>query len=516
MLPSASLLLCLCLSAPPTADQDYNRGMALARAQRWDEAEQAFQAGQQSNPHDKRFPLELAGIAFKRKNYSAARVCLRRALRLDPADSYAHDFLATLYLLDGNLEAALKHWNLVGKPQINEVRIDPQPRVDPVLLDRAFTFSPASVLELPDFFTTQARLQRLEIFPYYQFDLIPTPGEKFDLVFRPRERNGWGDSTLDGLLGLLRGAPYQAIHPEFYNLRRSALNVASMLRWDAQKRRAFATLSAPLIGNPKWRYQISFDARKETWDLARSQDLHLQRIEAAAELQSIAGARWAWSSGIHLTSRTFRGLTAPVFTNGVSLKYRTALDYRLLRIPERRLAVTSTASWQLGRLFAPSFHAFSKMEGAVEAHWLPQSRGDDYETTARFRAGKTLGDVPFDELYMLGLERDNDLWLRGHIGTRNGKKGSAPLGRDYVLFNWELDKTIYKNAFLQLKLGPFLDTGRIYDESGGFGSPNWLWDTGAQCKLRALHGPTLIFSYGKSLRTGQNAFYTLVKPSAPQ
>ena len=61
--------------------------------------------------------------------------------------------------------------------------------------------------------------------------------------------------------------------------------------------------------------------------------------------------------------------------------------------------------------------------------WLPTARGDDYETLARVRAGKTFGDLPFDELFMLGLERDNDLWLRGHIGTRDGRKGSAPLGQ---------------------------------------------------------------------------------------
>ena len=29
---------------------------------------------------------------------------------------------------------------------------------------------------------------------------------------------------------------------------------------------------------------------------------------------------------------------------------------------------------------------------------------------------------------MLGLERDNDLPMRAHIGTRDGRKGSAPGG----------------------------------------------------------------------------------------
>jgi len=48
-----------------------------------------------------------------------------------------------------------------GKPAIEEIRFDPHPVVDPVLLDRAFTFSRASVLRLDDYRTTQSRLELL-------------------------------------------------------------------------------------------------------------------------------------------------------------------------------------------------------------------------------------------------------------------------------------------------------------------------------------------------------------------
>jgi hypothetical protein len=57
---------------------------------------------------------------------------------------------------------------------------------------------------------------------------------------------------------------------------------------------------------------------------------------------------------------------------------------------------------------------------------FPRAEGNDYEMQQQFRAGKTFGTVPFDELFLLGLERDNDLWMRGHIDTRDGRKGSAP------------------------------------------------------------------------------------------
>ena len=107
---------------------------------------------------------------------------------------------------------------------------------------------------------------------------------------------------------------------------------------------------------------------------------------------------------------------------------------------------------------------------------------------------------------MLGLERDNDLWLGAHIGTHDGRKGSAPLGDRFFLSNNEVDKRIYGNGLISVKLSPFLDVGRITDSSRGLGNRKWLWDTGIQTKLRIL-GFGLTFTYGKDLRTGNNVWY---------
>src|SRR5207247_6849665 len=100
------------------AELNYLYGTALAHLERWPQAHQAFQAGEKSLPLDERFPLELGGVDFKQKHYAEAAMHLRRALHLAPQDSYANEFLATVYFLQGNLEAAVKYWNRVGKPKI--------------------------------------------------------------------------------------------------------------------------------------------------------------------------------------------------------------------------------------------------------------------------------------------------------------------------------------------------------------------------------------------------------------
>jgi len=83
---------------------------------------------------------------------------------------------------------------------------------------------------------------------------------------------------------------------------------------------------------------------------------------------------------------------------------------------------------------------------------------------------------------------------------------SAPLGCDFFLFNSEIDKNVYKNGFLSLKLSPFLDLGEITDPLPGLGSKGWLTDTGVQVKLRVL-GVGVLFIYGRDLRFGRNTFY---------
>jgi hypothetical protein len=521
----------LALAAPgskvsPTADYaefEYQYGLALAQLEFWDEARAAFKAGSRVAPRDKRFLIELAGVAFREKNNLQAISYLRRALRLDPKDDYANEFLATLYFLQGNLEAAVKYWNAVNKPQIAQVRIEPALRVRPGLLDHALAVAPESPLLLDEFRTTDARVRHLEIFPSYRFDLTAEPDGKFDAVFRAQELNGFGNTTTEALLRSLRGLPFQEIDPEYLNLNHSAVNLVFQLRWDADKRGYVAALSSPIAHDPRWRLHLRAGARNENWNIVPSftgpaqllAALNLRREEFSAEINRLIGWRWSWSLGAEISHRDYRNvfpgtaLTPELLAPGYQLKQTAQLGYELWRSPERRITISSSAGSQAGRLWSQPAESFARIQGSLETHWLPKSRGDDFETLWRVRVGKTFGQIPFDELLMLGLERDNDLWLRGHVGTRDGRKGSAPLGRDYFLSNWQIDKNIYSNGFISLKLGPLVDTGKITDSVAVLGSKKWLCDAGAQAKVRVL-GVGVTFSYGKDLRSGNNAFYTTV------
>ncbi len=503
------------------------RGLALAQLQQWGDAKQAFEAGRARNPRDARFLEELAGVDYKQKQFSRAKRHLRRALALDPSDNYAGNFLASIYFLEGNLEAALAYWNRAAKPRLSDLSFRGAMNLDPVLLDRAFDFSRGIEWRKDQFLTTEARIEGLNVCADTRFNVEEQSDDAFQLTFDCTEHNTLGASKWQWLASFFRGLPYQEVYPEFYNLNHAALNWLSLGRWDDQKRRISSEITAPLRNDPKWQYRIYFDGRNENWNLTGTflpgtsvpAGLNLEKASAGAELRSIVSGRWSWSTGLEYSYRRLRNVegippeAAAFLTGGSAIAYRARVERSLVRLPQRRFALDSSATGEVGAFFERPLGRYSRIGGDLHSTWFPRARGDDYEMEGRLRAGHTFGRVPFDELCMLGFDRDNDLWMRGHPGLRDGQKGGAPLGRNYMLANWDIAKNIYSGPFVSLAVGPFVDTGKISDPSGYFGSPDWLWDTGLQARIRVFGSFEFVLGYGKDLRSGRNSFYTGVSRS---
>jgi len=488
-----NILLALALSlAIPAQEAELRQAFDLAARAQWNEANAVLATAANAYPNDKRFPIEQAGVAFKQNQLPQAKRHLRRALSLDPADPFANDFLATLFLLDDNLDAALHYWNRAAKPHLQSIETPGNLRIRPVLLDRALAFAPASQLNYSDYLLTRAQLDQLDIFSQYRFQLEPANDATFQLRLHAAEQN----TTPARLLHLLRGIGFQTVFPSYTNWRGRAINVNSLLRWDSQKQRAQLALSAPFRANPATRATAYLDFRRENWLLpGASANMPFRRAEAGARLRTITNHNWAWWSGASLSWRDIQG-----FDRGFSPTVHAGADYALLRLPAHRFTLTGTTTAELGKLLHENRNPYTRLQSSLRANWLPQARGLDYATSASLHAGKLTGDAPFDALFQLGIERDNDLLLRGHAGTRHGRKGAAPLGRGFVLLNAEVDKAVHRAGFWGIYLGPFLDTGRI-------GAGPWLIDSGLQAKLRLLTGTALIFSWGRDLRSGGNVFY---------
>ena len=504
----------------PSADVNFELGMALAHLERWDEARFALLAGRRECPQQKRFPIELAGAAFQQKRYPEAASWIRQGLRLDPQDEYANDFAGTVYLLMDNLDAALKYWNRIHRPEINALQIDSQLEVHRLLLERAFVFSPRAMMRRDDLLSSEARLDAMGIFPAYNIKLAARPDGRFDADFHAIERNGFGNGWLQSVISVFSGLPYETIYPSYLNAGRSATNFDSLVRWDAQKRRIWLSLAGPIRTFPQWHWQVTADGRDENWAIQNSftgavpvlGSFNLKREVGTATITSIHSARLQWSLGGELSHRRYANvvtgsaLTTSQVSPGYELKNLAGAKATLLDLPEHRLTVIAAASSEFARWWSNPPRLFEKVQGGATLHWLPQAEDDKYEFGQRVRGGGIAGTAPVDELWMIGVERDTDLWLRGHIGTRDGRKGSSPLGDRYFLSNSDFYRSLWGNGLISIKAGPLLDIARVSAPTAGLAPQQWLFDAGAEIKLTVL-GTGVVFTYGRDLRTGNNAFY---------
>ena len=482
-----------------------------------------MEAGERLAPGDARFPTELAGIAFLDERYLDARKHLKRALRLAPGDPYLIDFLATVYLLEDNLDAALLYWNRIDKPRVEQVQVSSSSPRDGVLLDRALAFAPASTLRLAELEMTRARLDQLDLYSQNRFDLLAREDQNYDLQFQALDKAGWGGSKLATAVSLLRGLPYQTVHADFFDVDGGGLNLESLARWDPKKRRLNVAVSRPVGRDPGRRWEVFLDARDEPWRLdspgpaAAGGEFTMRRAEAGFAYSAVANRWLRWRAGFSIADRNFRDRVsaagggpadaAGLFREGRSIQSDFGLDLQVLRLPERRLTLAAGAAWRLERFWRQDTALYSLWTQSLTLRWFPKASGDDYAVETRWRSGQTLGSAPFDELYAMGTDRDGELWLRGQRGTANGYKGASLLGDRYGLWNSELDKEVYRRPFFRLTAGPFLDVGAVRDSRGWFGSSGWRWDSGVQCKATLMSGLMVAFSYGRDLRSGGGVFF---------
>jgi len=435
--------------------------------------------------------LALATTAFREKNFTRAEGHLQSAIKADPEDVLANDFLGTVYLLDNNLDAALKYWNRAGKPKVGEIHVDPPLRIDPIVLDHTFAFSRANILTQDAYHETIRRLDALGILSRYNIELEPTSGEEFNLAFRASERNG------AEVLSWIRGLPYRTVYPAWWNIHGRAMNLQSEIRWHEGDKRALVSFSSPARMNSSRIYRIQVDVRNENWQ-RDGETFNLRRNEVGAEVHAILPHGWNWTNGAAIVHRAFSNS----FASGNSVSYKTGVQRTLLRVPEKQLTIDSSAGVQVGKLFGTQPERFAKMQMDADMRWLPfPQHRDDYAIQSRLRLGKSLGQLPFDELFILGLDRDSDLRLRAHPALEYQRKGWAPMGRDFALFNGDFEKRVYSNGLFRVDAGPFVDTARISSQG------RWLTDAGLQFRISLLGAVKLGVSFGRDLHTGRNAIF---------
>lgn len=486
------------------ADALLQEGLADAKAGKLDEAATVFRHGRQLYPQDARFPSELAGVEYLRKDTTRAKKWLLEAVNLAPDDAYANEFLGTLYQMDGNLPATLKYWNRVNKPFLTGVTFTANAGLAAAYRARLFQFSAGQIFTLARLRATEENLARADVLASARIDLLGD-GSGYRAIVQAQPLalplKGW----LAWVLPMLRELPYEGLVFDRYDIGGQGADLFSLGRWDPNKRRVSVQWRAPVRGKPRSEYQVWVDGRDELWDLSSIMGLGVKSASAGGDYITAVTDRLQWTVGANLERHTF---DQPGFPDTWQAMLNDRFDYDLWQLPEHRIAVSSWGLFDVGRTNG----RLAVMRGGFKGEWFPEAKGELYRLTSQAQAGRIFGQAPVDELFQLGMERDTepDLWLRGLVSTKDGRKGSGLLGRNYAIWQTTLERRFFHIPLVTFSAGAFFDMGRAWNGEFGIAEEGVSYDAGAQLHVKTVGGMGLTLVYGRDLSSGRGAFYTAV------
>ena len=201
-------------------------------------------------------------------------------------------------------------------------------------------------------------------------------------------------------------------------------------------------------------------------------------------------------------------MTAPPLRDTWSFEWPNRLSALLWSWPDHRINIDGDLLLSPGRLISAQAGRFLISQGNLRVSWYPQASGDDLSARSAVSTGRIFGAATLDQFFMLGMERDNPLWIRGHAGTRGGRKGEAPIGDRVHPDSERTQPDGFPFALFEgFPVGPFYDTGNMTEADGRFGSRGWMHDAGLSVTLKTFSGLAWTLVYGRNLRDGGGVFY---------
>ena len=462
-------------------------GMALAKQERWVDAEQELERAVHLRPGYAAAHAELAGVYFKRDRRDKARASLGTALKLDPENSYARSFLAILsYLQDRRLEA-LHHWNLLGEPQIAQIEVAVSEDAVPKLVESLFRFNEGEVLDRNQLLQAYWVQSRFRLGPRFGWHLDPQPEERWNL----RVDLAPGSDSFSNKTGFLIENFSRAVFNREIGLGLRdgrGRRLAGGVRWDAPRKRAGASAWFPFLSSSSDLLRLGFDVRDEDWSHTGSGTEYGYRTEKVFGVYE-----WLMSERRSLA-----------FHGGYQRQeFRFGGDGAAL--PQSPHLLAAGLEWnQLWGLDAGEnarlnwmarFDAFSPLTGGGESsRRMTSGLAIDWtlarKTETRLRlslqGGVSGRDLPLDHYFLFGIGPDARLPLKAHPELRDGRRGNSPMGREFVLLGAEMGRRLWRWGFLEVGGFAFSDTAFVSGRPFLSAEGEWFQDIGVGLRLRVL------------------------------
>lgn len=509
------------LADRPTPDAYLLLGTAYANMKEYPKAEDILQEGSERYPVDPRFANALADLYLENKDTKAAKAALRRALTVDPKNSYASDLLATIDMSEGEVQSALRAWNKTGRPVVHDILHNYYLSFGSWVVRKAVALHPAEVLRYSEWKTTESRLLETENFANAGLEIEPTPiPDQYNAIVRTTTKT---NTVGDFVFNLVKGLPLETSYLDVWNIGNSGINFNANYRWEADRRRMEGQLKIPVPLKGLLHLELGNTWRSERWNLSpniRTEALPRARFNYKANIlrlrvKQIPHYRFDIGGGVEYRNRAASGNLPELLTDGRNTgKFSLETNLRLLdRRYQNRLHLE-------GFVARRSILGDNNFSGGVAElnNRFTFSRDSRSFLDWTLKGGTSRGRLPVEDYFVLGLDTNPRNLLRGHTASDHGTYGRGPMGTDFVLLNMDIERRIailplfdiFNIPFLTVKWEVFLDGAKTFDKNRIFKQGKLWVDTGASLKFET---PTQSFNlvYGRSLRDGSAVFMGYVE-----
>jgi len=514
-------ILSAALAERPTAYTYLYLGIAYRNMKEYPKAEDAFTEGSRRFPDNPRFHYELANLFIENNDVESARSELRRALLVDPGNSEASDLLATIDMSEGEVQSALRAWNKSGRPIVDDILHNYYLTFGSWVVREAVAFNPIGVLHYDEWKTTESRLFETGNFTKVGLDIEPIGvPDHYNAIIRTTTKT----NTLSGLaFDLFKGLPVATSYLNLWNIGNSGITFNGNFRWDTDRRRAEGRLKIPIPLPGLLHLELGNTWRSERWDLSpniRPQARDRARFNYKANsmrlyLKHIPHYRVEIGAGLEYRNRAASGDLPELFTDSRNTaKFTADINLRLADGRyQNRLRFEGFAARR-------SILGDTNFSGGVaelnNRFMLAKDSRTYFDWT--LKGGTSRGGLPVEDYFVLGLDSNPRNPLRGHAAAEHGRYGRGPMGTDFVLLNFDVNRRLatlpffntFNIPFLTVKWEVFFDGAKTFDRNRIFQQGKLWLDTGAGLRFET---PTHSFNlvYGRSLRDGTGVLFGYVE-----
>jgi len=451
-------------AAPAAPQEDYDalvaRGISLGKEGKTAEAAAAFDRAIALDRTRPEARVELGGLHFLERQYTAAAQNLEDALAIREDDRYARNLLASSYQLGGRPDDALREWNELGQPALGEITVTGLHHIRPGVARRELTVAPGEMLDLGDLRKSRRRLEEVGVFKKVVLRPVLREKGQADLEVALRERHAFG-SLPEFVARATANAVTEKVRLTYFGLFGRAVNLGGYYRWEKARPKKSILLE---WARPLWipfNFRTIADRETQPFSVNGATTMKAEGVEVGA--RRVVGPRTVLQLGFKTRDREFsevRPDTPPGVVRGLSL----GLEHRFWDSYRRRL------DWSISGFKADSILnsdvEYPKVTTALRYEDIlstPDGTGMEKSVIATRALAAWSGDnAPLDDLFALGIgSSDTEFPVRTFKLRQNGVLGESPMGRSLALFNIEWRQRLASYRGVQGGVVLFYDVARI-------------------------------------------------------